>query len=76
MTGIYGDSEDEVDGSKNEEDIDNDPEVVVDSSDESDANHNTKVWVYNKAYINQNKVLVIICKGYIETVSNKINDFY
>ena len=28
MTGIYSDSEDEVDGSKNEEDIDNCPEVV------------------------------------------------
>ena len=46
MTGIYGDGEDEVNGSENEEDIDNDPEVVVDSSDESDANDNTEpTWV-------------------------------
>ena len=51
ITGIYGDGEDEVNGSENEEDIDNDPEVVVDSSDESDANDNTKPFLVDEKYL-------------------------
>ena len=34
-----------------------------------------QVYGYNKAYIIQNKALVIICKGYIEKVFNRINMF-